>query len=125
MQIPWLSLAWVRTEALADLGSRLSEEVKPRVGRDGACHVCFLKSLLSTAGEAGMAPSVSKTIPAEFEQLLSSLSGRHSKESFLLLLGFFHSFLECILCTSAGSFSMGILTASLHLPQCHSKRKAC
>lgn len=68
MQIPWLSVAWVRPEALADLENRFSEEVKPQVGRDVSGHVCFLKSLLSTAGEAGRASSVSKTIPAEFEQ---------------------------------------------------------
>lgn len=66
--IPWLSETWVRTEALADLENRLPEEVKPQAGRDGTCHVGFLKSLLSTAGEAGMASSGSKTIPAEFEQ---------------------------------------------------------
>lgn len=63
-----VQIAWVRTEALADLENRLCEEDKPQVGRDGTNHVCFLKSLLSTAGEAGMASSTSKTTPAEFEQ---------------------------------------------------------
>lgn len=59
-----------------------------------------LQEILCVAEEAEMASSISKTIPKEFEQLLSSVFGRHWKE--IKYLSFFR---VCILCISQCFFS--------------------